>query len=99
MRRFPRIVPWIDESEWEWVFHALYFSHDALQQAQGVDRVKAWMSRGKVPHAIESTASLIEISLRDIGHLNSHVSEYELRMQYSMAFIRYLIYSLHIMIF
>ncbi|KAJ8329877.1 rRNA-processing protein las1, variant 2 [Batrachochytrium dendrobatidis] len=50
--------------------------------------VKAWISRGKVPHAVLSTSSLVEVSLRDTG-LFSMVSESELRLQYSMIFVRF----------
>ncbi|KAJ1330611.1 hypothetical protein BSLG_009063 [Batrachochytrium salamandrivorans] len=86
-RRIPRAVPWAVQEEWDWVYYALYSSRSDLR-LQAIMRVKAWASRGKVPHAIESTSNFVEVSHRDTG-LFSMVSETELRMQYSMAFIRF----------
>ncbi|KAI8922883.1 Las1-like-domain-containing protein [Entophlyctis helioformis] len=85
--RLPRFVPWAVPEEWDWVYTALYYPSTDMQAA-GVRRVKAWASRGKVPHAIESTAAFVEISLRDTG-LFSALTENELRLQYAMAFIRF----------
>jgi hypothetical protein len=53
--------------------------------------VKAWASRGKVPHAVDSTAAFLEVWLRDGmgGSVSSHVTEHELRLMYTMVFIRY----------
>ena len=50
------------------------------------DQIKAWTSRGKVPHAIDSTATFVEIQLRDLHHA---LSDHELRLLYSIAFIRF----------
>ncbi|KAJ3207312.1 Ribosomal biogenesis protein las1l [Dinochytrium kinnereticum] len=54
-------------------------------------KVKAWNSRGKLPLAIDSTASFAEVWLRDGlgGALPSGVSEHELRLMYTMVFIRF----------
>lgn len=51
-------------------------------------KVKAWSSRGKIPQSIVFTAAFVEASLRDefaFGKISNH----ELRLLYSMAFIRY----------
>ncbi len=51
-------------------------------------QVKAWSSRGRVPHAIASTSAFVEVSLRDeFGY--GKISNHELRLLYSMVFIRY----------
>ncbi|TPX54238.1 hypothetical protein PhCBS80983_g05990 [Powellomyces hirtus] len=90
-----RSVPWATQLEWEDVFAGLY-ADDGPQsrgrQEWGVKRVKAWTSRGKVPHAVDSTASLVEVWLRD-GCGGAYgpppVSEHEIRLMYTMAFIRF----------
>ncbi|KAJ3224694.1 Ribosomal biogenesis protein las1l [Chytriomyces hyalinus] len=76
-----RVVPWSDFSEWEQVRYWL-FTH----QHEGVRRVKAWSSRGKVPAAVDATALFVEVLLTDQA---GRVSEHELRMLYSMAFVRF----------
>lgn len=50
-------------------------------------QVKAWMSRGRVPHAIESTSNLLEALITET--MNPMISEHELRMLYSMSFVRF----------
>ncbi|KAJ3250465.1 Ribosomal biogenesis protein las1l [Chytriomyces hyalinus] len=76
-----RVVPWSDFTEWEQVRYWL-FTH----QHEGVRRVKAWASRGKVPAAVDATAVFVEVLLTDQA---GRVSEHELRMLYSMAFVRF----------
>ncbi|TPX66075.1 hypothetical protein SpCBS45565_g04717 [Spizellomyces sp. 'palustris'] len=82
-----RSVPWAKQEEWEEVYSWLYASDVHLQE-KGVKRVKAWASRGKLPHSVDSTATLVEVWLRD-GY-GRPVSEHEVRLMYTMAFIRYL---------
>ncbi|CAG8694411.1 14445_t:CDS:10, partial [Dentiscutata erythropus] len=50
--------------------------------------VKAWSTRGKVPHAVVSTAAFVEVSLRDKFSFGK-ISNHELRLLYSMVFIRF----------
>ncbi|KAI8613946.1 Las1-like-domain-containing protein [Chytriomyces sp. MP71] len=76
-----RIVPWATFSEWEQVRGWLFG-----QRIEGVRRVKAWASRGKVPAAVDATALFVEIAIRDAAGV---VSEHELRLMYSMAFVRF----------
>lgn len=55
-------------------------------------QIKVWLARGpNCPHAVESTASLLEIVLRDTAAVGSsqRPSQQELRLAYSMALIRY----------
>jgi ribosomal biogenesis protein LAS1 len=54
------VVPWRDWSEWEAV-RRLLFSDATDDRAEGIARVKAWRARGRVPVAIDSSASLIEV--------------------------------------
>ncbi|ORY48242.1 Las1-domain-containing protein [Rhizoclosmatium globosum] len=80
-KRIGRVVPWASHSEWEQTYHWLY-----AHQIEGVRRVRGWASRGKVPHAVDATAMFVEIWLRDRSGL---VSEHELRLMYSIAFVRF----------
>jgi len=47
-----------------------------------------WMSRGKVPHAILSAASFVEVQLRDELCYGETISQHELQLLYSMTFTR-----------
>ncbi|KAF9174253.1 profilin, required for normal timing of actin polymerization in response to thermal stress [Mortierella sp. AD011] len=48
--------------------------------------VKAWEARGKLPHAIDSTASFVGAIVRDWSQT---CSDQDLRLMYSMVFIRF----------
>lgn len=82
MLKLPRVVPWCSHQEWIYVYTCLYSSCKE-EQHQGVNRVKAWRSRGKVPHSVDATASFIEIQL------SKNSSKTHLQMLYSTAFIRF----------
>ncbi|KAI9026916.1 Las1-like-domain-containing protein [Hyaloraphidium curvatum] len=93
-----RPVPWADEKEWRNVYADLYAPADGtIRRQRGVQRVKTWRSRGKVPHAADVTASFVEVQLRDernedlkgsVGE-RSAVTDHELRLMYTMVFIRF----------
>ncbi|CAG8513617.1 14171_t:CDS:2, partial [Acaulospora morrowiae] len=85
MLRIPRIVPWTSPQEYQQVYEWLYSDSLNLREL-GIKRVKAWSSRGKVPQAIVCTSAFVEVSLRDeFGKISNH----ELRLLYSMIFIRH----------
>jgi hypothetical protein len=88
--RLPRIVPWKSNEEWDYVYSCLYCTSSSIQQL-GVDRVKAWRSRGKVPHSVDSTASFLEVQLHDLLHQSgkSQTSASQLQMMYTMVFVRF----------
>ncbi|KAI9017234.1 Las1-like-domain-containing protein [Gaertneriomyces semiglobifer] len=90
-----RQVCWLNQEEWEEVLGWLY-ADDGPETVhlrdKGVRRVKAWAARGALPHAIDSTASLVQIWLRDScgGRYGmSDLSESELRHQYNSVFLRF----------
>ncbi|RKO89803.1 Las1-like-domain-containing protein [Blyttiomyces helicus] len=91
----PRTVPWSNQEEWETVYSWLYPTPEAFEPAAmqelGVKRVKSWASRGKNPNAVEATAALVEVWLRDGcgGSFPSSVTEHEIRLLYTVAFIRF----------
>ncbi|KAG0204714.1 profilin, required for normal timing of actin polymerization in response to thermal stress [Mortierella sp. GBA30] len=53
---------------------------------RGTGYVKAWEARGKLPHAIDSTAAFMQVVVRD---WTQTCSDQDLRMMYSMVFIRF----------
>ena len=79
----PRLVPWLDWSEWQAVYHSL-FDVDSNQQ-WGLEAIALWRLRGRLPHSIDITASLIEVIIQDSHNPRS---EHELRMQYSIIVVR-----------
>jgi len=82
----PRVVPWRDWPEWDDVRVGL-MGVDTHEAAHAIGRVRAWQSRGKVPHSVEATAALVEIGLSR-GTGVPVRSENELRLMYSMALVR-----------
>ena len=86
----PRVVPWRDWGEWAEVGQGLLGGGAGREGREGVRaavrRVRAWQSRGKVPHAVEATASLAEVALaRGAG---AAPSEHAQRLMLSMAVVR-----------
>ncbi|CAG8447055.1 4288_t:CDS:2 [Funneliformis caledonium] len=87
MKKIPRIVPWTSPEEFQQV-HKWLYAESPKSRELGVKRVKAWSSRGRVPHAILSTAAFVEASLRDdLGY--GKITTHELRLLYSMVFVRF----------
>ncbi|KAI9019464.1 Las1-like-domain-containing protein [Phycomyces nitens] len=92
MRPIPRIVPWTSFNEFEQVYKWLYEDTEKAPELVelGIERVRAWSSRGQVPRAVESTVAFAQVRLRDRNGLGGHwLSQHELRLMYSMAFIRF----------
>ncbi|GAA5917496.1 hypothetical protein JCM6882_005489 [Rhodosporidiobolus microsporus] len=97
----PRRTAWSSPAELALVFDRLFHSDgDTSLQWDALSRVKVWIARGNCPHAVESTANLLELILADSGsdsNSSSSSSEGgaggrttpgELRLSYSMAIIR-----------
>ncbi|KAK4698133.1 ribosomal biogenesis protein LAS1, partial [Phenoliferia sp. Uapishka_3] len=88
-----RRTAWTSPQELNVVFTSLFHSDgDAGAQRWAIARIKVWLARGpNCPHAAESTASLLEIVLRDTEAVGSsnRPSQQELRLAYSMALIRF----------
>ena len=53
-------------------------------QKWAIEVIELWRMRGRIPHAIEISASLIEAMIND----NQFLSPNHIRMQYSMVVIR-----------
>jgi len=56
---------------------------------QAVDKIAAWMVRGHTPHAVESTALLLDAILLHESDNGSGGSQLSVRVAYSAAFCRY----------
>jgi len=86
MEYTPRVLPWQDWAEWtetsKWLF-----APDTDSRLRGVGRVKAWRARGRLPVAVDATASLLEVALLESG-MGGDRSALELRNLYSMVIIR-----------
>lgn len=58
----PRALPWIDWEEWNCVRNFIY-SDSLGDQVSAIEVVAVWRLRGKLPHSVESTVQLLEVSL------------------------------------
>lgn len=87
-----RVRPWRAHGEWAYVFEQLFDGNPAVWEG-GVTRVKTWMTRGRVPLAVEATASFRELQLRNLHRVEhaagSARSENELRLAIGMAIVRF----------
>ncbi|KAI8361112.1 Las1-like-domain-containing protein [Mortierella sp. GBAus27b] len=90
--KLPKLVPWHSPAEFIQVYGWFYppltenGATDIRAQECALRRLKAWESRGKLPHAIDSTAALVSVRVRDWSQT---CSDQELRLMYSMVFIRF----------
>lgn len=90
MHQQPRVVPWIDWDEWIYVRNGL-FSGNFCEQNCAIEVVTMWRCRGRVPHSVDSTAHLVEISSKDSScypENSFHRSGTELQLMYSLAVVR-----------
>jgi hypothetical protein len=63
-RAVPKLTTWIDEKEWKEA-RELLFSEETEQIREGCSLIQIWMSRGKVPTAVESTVNFLQVILSD----------------------------------
>ncbi|KAF9416186.1 rRNA-processing protein las1 [Podila epigama] len=90
--KLPKPVPWHSPAEfiqvYEWFYPPLSEDGTVNIQAQecALRRIRAWEARGKLPHAIDSTASFVQVVVRD---WTLNLTDQELRLMYSMVFIRF----------
>lgn len=84
-----KISAWASWAEWRAVYDQLYSSNSEGRRV-GVQRVATWRTRGRLPVAVDSTASFVEIMLNDpgLGASKTPRSEHELQLMYSMAVVR-----------
>ncbi|PVU89576.1 hypothetical protein BB561_005285 [Smittium simulii] len=92
----PRIVPWASAAEFSLVAQQIYSSTgdretDIKARREGLQTIKVWICRAKLPTTILVTAQLLETWLLDheqnlIAQSNCPMS---LRLNYSMSLIRF----------
>lgn len=80
----PQVVPWKSNEELSTLMN-LFFSPSDDDKAKAVRKVKAYLTRGKLLHSIESTCVLTSIQLNDKPGADALF----LRASYSMALIRF----------
>jgi ribosomal biogenesis protein LAS1 len=82
------ITPWRTQTDLLEVRKQLYSTNevDSNSRRKAVDRIMAWKLRGNLPHAVESTALLVEAILHHDIKTNSIFS---IRAVYSAAFSRF----------
>lgn len=83
-----RITPWRTQADLLQVRQQLYFINgpDIDSRQYAAERVMAWKLRGNLPHAVESTALLIDAVLH---HNIDGNSIFSIRAVYSAAFCRF----------
>ena len=79
---------WAGWTEWDEAYSWLFAMDDAAARARGVARVATWRSRGRLPLAVEATASLVEAGLGH-SHDGGVVSEHALQLQLAMVITRF----------
>ncbi|KAK9808408.1 hypothetical protein WJX73_001311 [Symbiochloris irregularis] len=79
-----RQVPWRSWEEWTLVKTALW-SATAVDQRKGIEQVRLWRARGKLPLSVDVTAMLLDLRGRHTSGPSQ--SDPLLRLQYSMALI------------
>ncbi|SAM09272.1 hypothetical protein [Absidia glauca] len=93
MNQTIRVVPWTTNQEFQNVFEWLYANIDERPDLVqlGVDRVKAWVSRGRIPISVRATMDLIELQLRERKQEQGgpSLSQNELRLLYSSVLTRF----------
>ncbi|KAF3216863.1 rRNA-processing protein las1 [Orbilia oligospora] len=82
----PRLTVWSSIDDLKHLKSLLYDQNaDYDGRPQALEIIRAWLSRGRLPHAIESTSHLTECLLND----TPNQSELLIRMSYSTAICRF----------
>jgi hypothetical protein len=83
-------LPWRDWAEWEEVYAALFALDDDAARRAGLQRVITWRTRGRVPLAVETTATFVELELSDRARdaAGCALSDHSLSLTYAMALTR-----------
>lgn len=90
------ITPWRHQTDLLAVRTQLYDltspahpSTSPFPRRHAVDRVLAWKLRGNLPHAVESTALLVDAILHHHHSTSAHQSSFAIRAVYAAAFSRF----------
>ncbi|KEQ64002.1 Las1-like protein, partial [Aureobasidium melanogenum CBS 110374] len=88
------VTPWRSHADLLNVRHGLYSPSTPAEQSHAIATVAAWKQRGNVPHAVESTALLMDAMLLHAQFSTSSVvtgtaSSFALRAAYTTALSRF----------
>lgn len=89
----PRYVPWPSWEEWDSV-KTIILSDDNPNKVEALEIIGLWRSRAKIPHAIDSTAQLLEVIAVDaLSTPSAYIaattrSSLELRNLYAISIVR-----------
>lgn len=87
----PRIVPWTSLQEWAFVRDGLFSPKDPDMQIFALEIIRVWLTKGRVPTAVEASANLIQVARLD-RQLSSHSDNVDsciLRLAYAAAITRF----------
>ncbi|KAF3928903.1 hypothetical protein AA313_de0202080 [Arthrobotrys entomopaga] len=85
MLQTPRVTVWSSIDDLRHLKSLLYENTEYNGRPRALEIIRAWSTRGRLPHAIESTAQLTECVLHD----TPQQSELMVRMAYSTAICRF----------
>ncbi|KAK6533454.1 rRNA-processing protein las1 [Orbilia ellipsospora] len=85
MLQTPRVTVWSSIDDLRHLKSLLYENAEYDSRPRALEIIRAWSTRGRLPHAIESTAHLTECVLHD----TPRQSELMVRMGYSTAICRF----------
>lgn len=83
----PRVVPWKDDQEIDQLKQSLY-GNEVAAQKRALAKLRAYQTRGPVPHWIESTGYCVESQLNDVDRKND-LTYTSIRLSYAMSLIRF----------
>ncbi|KAG1749642.1 Las1-like-domain-containing protein [Suillus paluster] len=87
--RLPRRVPWVNISELDQLCSWIFMDEGDLEAKQvAINRLSAWRAVTTLPHALESTLSILTARLIDSSETPQHSSRLSIRQNYATAIIR-----------
>lgn len=83
----PKIVPWTSLDEWRFVRDGLFHPTDDAMQQFALEIATVWISKGRVPTAVEATVNLIQVARVDAQ--TGGTDSIPMRLAYSAAITRF----------
>ncbi|KAG1777385.1 Las1-like-domain-containing protein [Suillus placidus] len=87
--RLPRRVPWVNINELDQLCSWVFMDEGDLEAKRfAINRLSAWRAVTALPHALESTLSILTARLIDTSETQQNPSRLSLRQNYAAAIIR-----------
>lgn len=87
--RLPRRVPWANINELDQLCSWVFMDESDLEAKRfAINRLSAWRAVTALPHALESTLSILTARLIDTSAMQQNISSLSLRQNYAAAIIR-----------